>query len=97
MGNPISSLREQLNQEKKEEAQMQERLNVLEKMITFHLENAKNEMLHGDGGDEEIHAGTVVEFSRQISITMTNKTSPKLQDVIGDFLMANYQKALKIL
>ena len=53
-----------------EKVKMQERLNVLEKMVNFHLDSAKNEMLAGERNDQEIHTGTVVEFQKQVNITM---------------------------
>ena len=89
MGNPISSLRKELDQADAEKKKMQERLNVLEKMVNYHLENAKTAMLSGDRGDQEIHTGTVVEFSTQVSITMTEKPNPELEDAINDFFGGN--------
>ena len=64
---------------------MQERLNVLEKMVNFHLDNAKTQMLAGERGDQEIHTGTVVEFSKQVNITMSKKPSPELEEAIDSF------------
>ena len=89
MGNPISKLRKKLELEDAEKAKMQERLNILEKMINFHLDNAKTDMLAGHRDDQEIHTGTVVEFSKQVSVTMTNEVSPKLEDAVHDFFGGN--------
>ena len=89
MGNPISKLRKQLDLADAEKAKMQERLNVLEKMVNFHLDNAKTDMLAGDRLDQEIHTGTVVEFSKQVSVTMTNEPNPELEDAISDFFGGN--------
>lgn len=64
---------------------MQERLNVLEKMVENHLENAKASILNGERGDQEIHTGTVVQFSKQVNIQITNKESDSLDKAIKDF------------
>ena len=89
MGNPISKLRKELDQADEEQAKMQERLNVLEKMVNFHLENAKNEMLAGERTDQEIDTGTVVEFSKQVNITVTSEPNPELEDAVNDFFSGN--------
>ena len=89
MGNPISKLRKELDQADAEKAKMQERLNVLEKMVNFHLDIAKNEMLAGERNDQEIHTGTVVEYQKQVNITMVNEPNPELEDAINDFFSGN--------
>ena len=72
MGNPISSLREQVNQAEAEKVKQQERLNVLEKMVENHLEGAKASILNGERGNQEIHTGTIVEFIKQVNIKLSN-------------------------
>ena len=52
MGNPISKLRKEIDQSEAEKEKMQERLNILEKMVNYHLENAKNEILNGNKNDQ---------------------------------------------
>ena len=90
MGNPISKLRKGLADVSADEnTKMQERFNVLEKMINFHLDNAKTEMLAGERNDQEIHTGTVVEFSKQVNIAITTERKPELEDAIGDFFGGN--------
>ena len=89
MGNPISKFRKGYIQTDTENPKMQERLNVLEKMVNFHLENAKNEMLAGERTDQEIDTGTVVEFQKQVNITMLNEPNPELEDAINDFFGGN--------
>ena len=87
MGTPISSLRKEIDQSKGEKETMQERLNILEKVVNYQLDSAKNEMLNGDkNADQEIDTGTVVEFSRQVNISMTGKPSDDLEEAIKDFL-----------
>ena len=86
MGISISKLRKQQEAEKVE---MQERLNVLEKMVNYHLDNAKTEMLAGERNDQEIHTGTVVEFIKQVNITMSKEESPDLDDAVQEFFGGN--------
>ena len=85
MGNPISSLRQKVDQANAEEEKEQERLNVLEKMVENHLENAKASILNGERGDQEIHTGTVVEFIKQVNIKLSSKPSDALDKIIKDF------------
>ena len=68
---------------------MQERLNVLEKMVNYHLDNARTEMLAGERNDQEIDTGTVVEFSKQVNISMSSEPNPELEDAISDFFGGN--------
>jgi len=48
-------------------------------MVKSHLAIAKREMLAGERNDEEIHVGTIVEYSEQVSLSMTTKASPTLE------------------
>ena len=89
MGNPISSLRKKIDQANTEEEKKQERLNVLEKMVENHLENAKASILNGERGDQEIHTGTVVEFNKQVNIKIFDKQSDVLENAIKDFFGGN--------
>ena len=97
MGNPISKLRKELDQADAEKAKMQERLNVLEKMVNYHLYNAQTEMLAGERSDQEIHTGTVVEFSKQVNISMSSEPNPELEDAIGDFFGGSLSSGFKSL
>ena len=82
MGSPISKLR---NQQEAEKREMQERLTVLEKMVNYHLDNAKTQMLAGERNDQEIHTGTVVEFIKQVNITMIKEENPDLDHAVKEF------------
>ena len=95
MGNPISSLREQVDQAEEEKVKQQERLNVLEKMVENHLEGAKASILNGERGDQEIHTGTVVEFSKQVNIKLSSKPSDDLENAIDDFFGGNISGGFK--
>ena len=86
MGTPISSLRKEIDQSEGEKETMQERLNILEKVVNYQLDSAKNEMLNGDKNDQEIDTGTVVEFSKQVNISISGKPSDDLEEAIKDFL-----------
>ena len=95
MGNPISSLREQVNQAEAEKVKQQERLNVLEKMVENHLEGAKASILNGERGDQEIHTGTIVEFNKQVNIKLSSKPSDDLEDAINNFFGGNISGGFK--
>ena len=91
MGNPVSKVREGIrealsNQYDQERIKQEERLNLLETMITSRLELAKQNILNGDRNDQQIHAGTVVEYTRQVNIAMKNGTDTDLLDAITDFI-----------
>ena len=85
MGSEISALRNALDTSDAEREKMEERLNILEKMVNYHLENAKISMLNGERSDQQIHTGTVVEFSKQVNISVSKEASTELQDAIKDF------------
>ena len=89
MGNPVSSLRKKLDHANAEEEKKQERLNILEKMVDNHLENAKASILNGERGDQEIHTGTVVEFNKQVNIKLSSKESDDLDKAIKEFFGGN--------
>ena len=58
----MSLIRNQLDQSKQEEKEANQRLNILEKMVNYHLDIAKTSMLNGERDDQEIHTGTVHGF-----------------------------------
>ena len=93
MGNPISKVRAEVEKPdgKAEQLQnnMQERLNILEKMLHSHLKNELSNLLNGRRGDQEIHTGTVVELQKKAYITESEKESQDLKDAIGDFFHGN--------
>ena len=91
MGNPVSKIRDEINSADAEKEKKQERLNVLEKMVKSHLAIAKREMQAGERNDEEIHAGTIVEYSEQVSLSMTTKASPTLEAGINEFFGGNLE------
>ena len=75
----------------------QERLNVLEKMVENHLENAKASILNGERGDQEIHTGTVVEFNKQVNIKYLTNNLMFLRRPLKIFLVGIFWEALKSL
>jgi len=91
MGNPISKLREEIDQGDAEKQKKAERLNLLEKMVKSHLAIAKREMLSGEKNDEEIHAGTIVEYSELVSVSITTTPSPDLESAINSFFGGNLE------
>lgn len=91
MGNPISLLRKELTKADEEKRKdMEQRLQILEKMVTGRLENEMHHILAGERGDQEIHTGTVVEMHRQINITQKEGGSQDIKDAIGDFFSGDF-------
>lgn len=66
-------------------------------MVENHLENAKTSILNGKRDDQEIHTGTVVQFSKQVNIQIHKKESDSLDKAIKDFLVKIFWEALKSL
>ena len=100
MGNPISKLRKQIDQADHDRKLKEERMNILEKMLKSHLDTAKQDMLNGQNNDQEIHAGTIVEFTQQTSLELSSEPSPDLEDAIDAFfaghLKSGFSKIIKV-
>ena len=101
MGAAVSAIRNQLDNSDEEDKAMQQRLNVLEKMVNYHLDTAKVSMLGGERGDQEIHTGTVVEFRKQVNISLSKGGSSKenslegmIKDFFGGQIMSGVEKLL---
>lgn len=83
MGHSVSYLREQAKLVQEEDKQvMEQRLDVLEKMINQRLEDEKNSILNGEKHDQEIDTGTVV--SMQKNGIHTDKGKSKQRAVKGN-------------
>ena len=95
MGNPVSKIRHNLDHSEEEQREMKERLNVLEKMVNFRLENAKEQMIRGERGDQEIHTGTVVELNQQVNIDLSKQESPELEEAIKEFFSGHIVKGFE--
>ena len=69
-------------------------------MVNYHLDSSKNEMLNGDRNDQEIDTGTVVEFSKQVNVSMTSKPSDDLEEAIksffGDSIKEGFEKVVSV-
>ena len=78
---PISNLRNCVDifADKKYGNLMQERLDVLEKVILYQLQNAKTSILDGEMGNHKVHAGQIVAIHREVNIILANKLSDKLE------------------
>ena len=68
MGAAVSAVRKQMDHSDENREAMEQRLNILEKMVNYHLDTAKMSMLSGERADQEIHTGTVVEFRKQVNV-----------------------------
>ena len=101
MGAVISAIRNQLDHSDEEQKAMNERLNILEKMVNYHLDTAKVSMLSGERADQEIHTGTVVDFRKQVNISLSkgsasegNSLEGMIKDFFGGQIMNGVEKLL---
>lgn len=91
MGNPLSkSIEELKHEEEDKKKQMEQQLDILSKMVKSKLEAAQHEMLIGEKGDQEIHAGTVVAKHKQTNITIANKGNQKIKDGLHNFFQGDF-------
>ena len=96
MGNPVSKIREEAKEEAAENRrEIEQRIQILEKMVTAHLNNEKTKIFQGVRGDEEIHSGTVVSEHQQVNLVETKKPSQSLEDAISDFFSGDLIGGLK--
>ena len=97
MGNAVSHVRTEIRNAvdvgHEERVKQEERLNLLEAMVTARIENAKQNILNGERNDQQIHTGTVVEYTHQVSISLSKKTNPDLEEAISDFLSGSLRGA----
>jgi len=107
MGSPVSKVHSEIQKEldpsDEERTKQEERLNLLEMMVIALLDIAKQNFLNGDRNDQQIHAGTVVEYTQQVNIALSTKTNPDLQDAITEFLggtkdsvLSGFSKVVKV-
>lgn len=89
MGNPVSTLRKELKEgkgDKEVKLEMEQRLEILQKMVQGRIDNVRTEILAGKAEyDQEIHSGTVVETHQQINMCLSDKPSQEWNTGIKDF------------
>ena len=86
MGNPISKVRaEATKADEQQKLIMEQRLQILEKMVDGRIANEMTSILAGERNDQEIHSGTIVQMHKQINIWQSEKESQQIKDAIGDF------------
>lgn len=91
MGNPISKVRDEVRKGAKEQKeQMEERLQILQKMMDLKLSKAKHDMLIGEKDDQEIHSGTVVAKHQQINITVSNEPDESISNALSSFFQGDF-------
>ena len=101
MGAAISAVRKQIDHSDENREAMEQRLSILEKMVNYHLDTAKMSMLSGGRGDQEIHTGTVVEFRKQVNVSLSkggahgeNSIEGMIKDFFGGQIMGGVEKLL---
>ena len=93
MGDSISKIRKEATYAADQEKQkMEERMQILERMVASHLDKVHNLVINGERGDQEIHSGTVVEQFKQVNLKMSSKASPELESAIDDILGGSFLK-----
>eukprot|EP00731_Ephydatia_muelleri_P038189 Em0675g2a len=95
MGNVIGDARKvvQAAQEGKEASE--ERLKLLEKMVTDHLTLQKQHILNGERNDQEIHEGTMVREYQQMYVTDSRKLSNEIEKTVDSLFSGDFLDALK--
>ena len=92
MGQSISELRDQATKAQGVERQeMEQRLQILEKMLDQRLETRKIHILSGEKNDQEIDTGTIVSLHKMVYIKQAKGASQDLKKAIhqlfaGDFI-----------
>lgn len=82
MGQATSYMRKQL------EHDLQEQIEILERMVNSRLDNEQTRILNGERNDQEIDSGVIVSIQKQVRLVA--KTDPKpgedmINQTIGDF------------
>ena len=77
-----------------EKRRMEERLQILEKMVNGRLQKQHSHILTGERGDQEIHSGTIVEACKQVNIVLSSKPSDDLVEAIDEFFSGNFMSGL---
>ena len=105
MGTITSKIRDAVDQSEEEKSKMQQGLSILEKMVNYHLDAAKESMLSGKRNDQQIRSGTVVEFIKQVNINYykgaddpyktPDEEQQSLSRSINDFLGEKYKDGFK--
>ena len=86
MGTEISRIRDEVKAAGEDTRQdMEQRLQILDKMVHGRLDNQQRSIIAGERGDQEIHSGTLVEEHQQVNIVMEEKAAQKLEDAIDSF------------
>ena len=93
MGKSVSKIRKEATYAANEERQrMEERIQILEKMVGSRLDTEHNLVINGERGDQEIHSGTVVEQFKQVNLKMSSEASPELESAIDDVFGGSFLK-----
>lgn len=97
MGQQISAAREQAQIEADETKKhdMEQRLQILEKLVKGRLDNELHNILEGRRGDQEIHTGTIVAMHQQVNIKLSEKDDQDIDDAIDDFFSGDIIGGLK--
>lgn len=105
MGTTISKIRNAVDQSEEEKSKMQQGLSILEKMVNYHLDAAKESMLSSKRNDQQIYSSTVVEFTKQVNVSYykeaddpyktPDEEQQSLSRSINDFLGEKYKDGFK--
>ena len=98
MGQSAAKIREQTRaseeMQEEEKAKIEERLQILERMIKGRLNTVKENILAGERNDQEIHSGKVVEELQNITIVQSQEAG-SIKDAVSDFFDGHFMKGLQ--
>ena len=91
MGMHVSKIRDELKSANEDiRRKMEERLQILEKMVQGNLDKQQSLVIAGRRGDQKIHSGTVVQAFKQVNVVMQEKGSGDLETAIDDFFQGSF-------
>ena len=95
MGTAISKVRDEAKKADREtRLEMEERLQIMEKMVNGQLDNQQKHIIAGERGNQEIYSGTVVEEFKLVNIVMEEKASQDLEEAVDSFFSGSIMKGL---
>ena len=95
MGNAIGNARKAVQEAQEGKEASEERLRLLEKMVTNHLTLQKQHILNGERNDQEIHEGTIVREYQQMYITDSREPSSEIVKTVDSLFSGDFLGALK--
>ena len=91
MGQAVTKIRDELKSANEDiRRKMEERLQILERMVQGNLDKQQSLVIAGRRGDQKIHSGTVVQVFKQVNVVMQEQGSGDLENAIDDFFQGSF-------